>query len=641
MTGDGPRRRLGRSLLAALRLGWRASPGLLLLSAGLTVLASALPAAAAWASKLLVDRLTRGEPDDGALVLLMAAVIGLGGVALLLGHLGAVATAAQQRAITIHAEGGLYAAISGFPGLRYFEDPVFRDRIQLAEQSAQVAPRAVSDVALSLVRTAVTIGSFLGVVIAVWWPMVFLLLAAAVPAILMQSVLARRKARTSEAIMSQSRQRLQYQMLLTDLEAVKEIRLFGLGGLFQRRIAGHLADTSRRELRTERGVALTQALLTLFSVVVTVGGAVVVVLQAAAGRLTAGDVLLFVAAVGGVQGAFGGSVVQLSSVGQALYLFGHYLDVTGTPPDLVDGDRDPGRLREGIEFHDVWFRYSEQAGWALRGVSLRIPAGVAVGLAGANGAGKSTIVKLLCRLYDPDRGRITWDGVDLRDLRLADLRRRMGVTFQDYVTYELSAAENIGVGAVAAIADRDRIRQAAARAGADDVIEALPHGYDTMLTRLFSMNGPQDSGVMLSGGQAQRVAVARSFMRPDADLFIHDEPTSALDPLAAEQVGGQLEALRGDRTAVVISHRLAALRSAATIVVLDAGEVVEQGTHDGLMTADGVYARMFSAQAAGYQDDRVDGPGLAMHNGTQEGIAHEIGAMGFGPAVSGVVRRRM
>ncbi|MEV4412267.1 ABC transporter ATP-binding protein [Catellatospora sp. NPDC049609] len=634
MTADAPRRRLRRSFGAAMRLGWQASPGLMLASAGLMAVASALPVAAAWASKLLVDGLAAGAVSSSRLSLLVAAVVGLGGIALLLNHLGGLAAAAQQRAITIQAEGRLYAAINAFPGLRRFEDPAFRDRIQHAERSAQVAPRAVTDLAFSLVRTVVTIGSFLAVVVAVWWPMALLLAAAAVPAVCTQATLARRKARTSEATMAQSRRRLQYQMLLTDLQAIKEIRLFGLGVLFQQRIAAALAETSRRELRTERGAALVQVALTLFGVVVTVAGAVVVVTQAAAGRLSAGDVLLFIAALGGVQAAFGGSVVQLASVGAVLYLFEHYLEVLAARPDLADGQAVPGPLRGAIVFEDVWFRYSEQADWALRGVSLRIEAGVATGLVGVNGAGKSTVVKLLCRLYDPDRGRITWDGVDLRDLRLAELRSRLGVAFQDHMTYELSAAENIGVGSVAHLADRDRIVGAAARAGADEPIAALPRGYDTMLTRLFSMDGPGDSGVMLSGGQAQRVALARSFMRDEAELFIHDEPSSALDALAANRVHEELEALRGDRAAVVISHRLAAMRTVGRIVVLDAGAVVEQGTHDELMSAGGAYARMFTAQAAGYQDERVDGPARG-----REGIAHGMATMGHGAGVPGVVHQ--
>src|SRR6185437_2493320 len=188
-----------------------------------------------------------------------------------------------------------------------------------------------------------------------------------------------------------------------------------------------------------------------------------------------------------------------------------------------------GPLRSGIELRDVWFRYKPNGPWALRGVNLFIPAGATVGLAGANGSGKSTLVKLLCRLYDPQRGAIFWDGVDLRDLRAADLRARISVTFQDFVCFDLTAAENIGVGDLAAAQDRDLVRAAARVADLDDVLSALPQGYETLLSRQFA-DPDERTAATLSGGQSQRMAVARAALRDRADLLILDELSSGVAP---------------------------------------------------------------------------------------------------------------
>src|SRR6185312_1681399 len=226
---------------------------------------------------------------------------------------------------------------------------------------------------------------------------------------------------------------------------------------------------------------------------------------------------------------------------------------------------------------DVWFRYHPDHDWVLRGVNLVIPAGRSVALVGLNGAGKSTLVKLLCRMYEPERGTITWDGTDIRDLDPVTLRQRVGVLFQDYMTYQLTAAENIAVGDVSTLDPSDphgseRLRTAARAAGVHEVIESLPQGYDTMLGRVFAAAPaalsaarggraePADAragGVSLSGGQWQRVALARALLRREADLLILDEPSSGVDAEAEREMHGKLTELRAGRTSLLISHRLA------------------------------------------------------------------------------------
>jgi ATP-binding cassette subfamily B protein len=238
-------------------------------------------------------------------------------------------------------------------------------------------------------------------------------------------------------------------------------------------------------------------------------------------------------------------------------------------------------------------------------VDLSIPAGQAVALVGRNGAGKSTLVKLLCRLYDPTHGAITWDGVDLRELDLAALRERIGAVFQDYVEYELSAAENIGLGDLSVFDDRGRIEAAARRAGLHDALVALPNGYDTLLTRMFFDHADRDdpeTGVLLSGGQGQRLALARAFLRDRRDLLILDEPSAGLDAAAEAEIHNQLREHRAGRTSLLISHRLNTVRDAGAIIVLGDGQVVERGDHASLLAAGGEYAQLFRLQARGYAD---------------------------------------
>jgi ATP-binding cassette subfamily B protein len=254
----------------------------------------------------------------------------------------------------------------------------------------------------------------------------------------------------------------------------------------------------------------------------------------------------------------------------------------------------PRPIARGFAFENVGFRYPEAERWALRGLDFEIRAGEVLALVGENGAGKTTLVKLLARLYDPDEGRILLDGRDLADYDLADLRANVGVIFQDFVRYHLTAAENIGVGQIDAMDDRERIRDAARRAMADEVIERLPEGYDQLVGRRFR------TGVELSGGEWQKIAIARAYMR-DAQVMILDEPTAALDARAEYEVFRRFKELSAGKTAVLISHRFSSVRMADRILVLERGRIEASGTHQELLAAGGRYAELFELQAAGYR----------------------------------------
>jgi ATP-binding cassette subfamily B protein len=304
-------------------------------------------------------------------------------------------------------------------------------------------------------------------------------------------------------------------------------------------------------------------------------------------------------------------IVVLGPASRTIQLFHSYLGLLEMPSECPDALAALPPLRTAIELRDVWFRYTANGPWVLQGLNLTIPCGAVVGLVGINGAGKSTLVKLLCRFYEIERGQILWDGVDIRDIDSRALRRRIGATFQDFMMYELTASENIGIGDTALLDDRQRIRAAAASAGVHDALERLPRGYDTLLSRSLDYEDDAGSeGSALSGGQWQRVALARSLVRDDVDLLILDEPSSGLDPMAEARIHHVVMRHARGRARLLIAHRLSALREADVIVVLRDGRIVEQGTHDQLMECAGDYARMFTVQAHGYQDVRVPMPAL-------------------------------
>lgn len=345
--------------------------------------------------------------------------------------------------------------------------------------------------------------------------------------------------------------------------------------------------------------------LALLGALVAGAGILWTVRGTALGVYSLGDLTALVAALAGTQLALSTSVLQFSQLYQHLLIFGHYADVTAMESDLPQSAEPTATpaLTQGIEFRDVWFRYDERLPWALRGVSLTLPAGQATGLVGQNGSGKSTLVKLLCRFYDPQRGTILWDGVDLRDLDPDDLRARITAVFQDYVCYELTAAENIAIGDLTALDDADRLTAAADAAGMAPTLGALPRGYQTLLSRVMVNGADPESdevGTLLSGGQWQRLAIARAAVRTDRDLMIMDEPSAGLDARAEYEVAEQLRHQRAGRTSLLITHRLAAMRQTDHIIVLAEGSVAERGTHDALVAGGGVYADLYGLQARGY-----------------------------------------
>ena len=428
-----------------------------------------------------------------------------------------------------------------------------------------------------------------------------------------QLVLARRRTNMTLAVTPHMRRQLFYTTLLIDGRAAKEIRLFGIGGFLRDRMLAELAVSQAGERSVDRAALRIDVVWALLSAAVSGAALAVEIGRIAGGTGSTGDLTVLIAAITGLQGGVATIVIQAGTGHQMLVMFGHYLHVARPGASAIGPGTSTPPLHTGIELHDVWFRYHPDHDWVLRGISLTLHAGSTLALVGLNGSGKSTLVKLLCRMYEPDRGSITWDGIDVRELDHATLRRRIAAVFQDYMTYEMPAADNIAIGDLAALNDPARLRAAAAHAGLDAMIEALPRGYDTILGRSFTSQdravasaGTKASpgsavGVVLSGGQWQRMAIARAAVRTDVDLLILDEPSSGLDAVAERSVHERMRGLHGDRAVMLISHRLNAVRGADQIVVLSGGRITERGTHASLIALEGAYAELFRTQASGYE----------------------------------------
>jgi len=380
-------------------------------------------------------------------------------------------------------------------------------------------------------------------------------------------------------------------------EMAKEVKLFDLSDF----LVGRYAKLSDEFYEANKRLAVRRNLVsTLFVTIGTLGyyaAYAVIVYLTVLGNFTIGALTFLAGSFRQSRDLIQRVLLSLSQVWeQSLYLSDlfTFFDVRPRVTSQPGARPVPVPIRQGFEFQDVGFRYPGSDRWAVRHLSFTFERGERIALVGENGAGKTTLVKLLARLYDPDEGRILLDGVDLRDYDLGSLRTNIGVIFQDFVRYDFVMKENIGVSQIERLEDEARIREAAQRSLADAVAGRLEHGYDQMLGRRF------DGGVDLSGGEWQKVALGRAYMR-DAQVLILDEPTASLDARAEYEVFLRFAELTQGRMAVLISHRFSTVRMAERILVLQGGELIDQGTHGELVARGGLYAELFGLQAAGYR----------------------------------------
>jgi len=487
--------------------------------------------------------------------------------------------------------------------LAFYEDPASYDLLRRAQNDSINRPVLMIATAFGLLQTILTLVTMIAFLFGVSWILALIVLVSPVPAFIADTRYGWRGyniARWSSRLL----RRMNYLVNLVTVDSfAKEVKLFGLGQYFIERyrlIASAFYDTQRGQLVKRY---LTGFGLGNISTVVTSVTYLYIALQAIAGRLTLGALTAYTQAAVQVQNSIQSILSGFSGMYEHNLYLNNLVELMAMQPSMpvaAQAKPVPQPLRGEIRFEHVTFAYPGAENPALSDVSFTIQPGETLAVVGRNGAGKTTLFKLICRLYDPSEGRILIDGVDIKEFEPAELRRQIGAMFQDYVDYQATASENIGLGNVPEITDREAIVSASKQAGSDELIANLPAGYDTALGKWF------DAGVNLSGGEWQKVALARAFMREDARILLLDEPTSALDAQAEYDLFERLRSLTHGRTAVYISHRFSTVRRADRIVFLEHGRLVEEGTHEELMRLNGRYARLFRMQAAAYTGEDVE-----------------------------------
>ena len=585
----------------ALGLVWRATPRFATANALLTVVQGVIPAITIYFSKVIVDGVlvagserTRAATEQ--VLVLVALWFGVQLVGALLQSGNQLVTSLQSDLLSNQISVMLMEKANALD-LSYFENAQFYDKLESARREAGFRPGQMVNQLFGLLRSAVTLVSVIGVLASLSWWLVLLVVAVSIPSLIYQTKYSGQFFALLTGRAPAQRQLNYLGYLLTTDTPVKELRIFGLHRTLLERYRQIFATFYRenRDLTLRRSAS--QFALGAVAMVVTGITYVSVVLEVIAGRITIGGLTLYYQAFQQSQTQVSNLLSGIGSLYEnSLFLSNLFAFLAFAPemPVRADPLPIPQPIREGIVLEHVSFRYPGTEKWVLRDVSFAITPGETVALVGANGAGKTTLVKLLSRLYDPTEGRITIDGSDLRELDPAAWRARVGVIFQDYMKYQTTARENVGFGRVEAMADEERITRAAAEAGADTVIGALPQGYDTQLGRWFA------DGQELSIGQWQKVALARAFMR-DADLLILDEPTASLDVRSEYEVFRAFDDLTEGKMAVLISHRFSTVRMASRIIVIEDGAVIENGSHDELILRGGRYAELFDLQAASYR----------------------------------------
>jgi ATP-binding cassette subfamily B protein len=606
------RERLGalRNLPPFLRLVWQTSPGISAAQVSLRLMRALIPVAALYVGAKIIDevvRLTRA-PSPGStfdewfgsgmlehIALLLALEFALGVISDLLGRGISLLDSLLSEKISTATSVRLMEHAARLD-LEDFEDSEFQDRLERARAQAAGRTGLMSQL-FGQAQDLVTIASFAaGLFVYAPW-LIVLLAVALIPAFIGEAHF-NAQAYWLNYHRAPERRELDYvRQVAASADTAKEVKIFGL----HRFLIDRYLELAVSFFRANRRIAVRRAawgsFLTAISTIAYYFAYAYIVWRTLRGEFSIGSLTFLAGSFLRLRGLLEQLLTGFSSVaGQALYLddLFSFFEIEPEIRSPADPLPFPEPIREGFSFEDVGFRYPGAERWAVRNLSFHLRAGEVLALVGENGAGKTTLVKLLARLYDPDEGRILLDGHDLREYDLVALRRNIGVIFQDFVRFHLSAADNIAVGLIDARADRGRIVRAAEQSLADEVIEKLPEGYEQVIGKRFK------TGIDLSGGEWQKIAIARAYMR-DAQVLILDEPTAALDARAEFGVFQRFKELSAGKTAVLISHRFSSVRMADRIVVLGDGRVEAVGTHEALLAQGGRYAELFELQAAGYR----------------------------------------
>lgn len=592
-----------RNIPPFFRMIWNVAPGMALLNAGLRVAQAAIPVVMLYVGKEIIDTVlllveqyqkTNTVGDTHALWQWVGAEFAL-----------AVANSLLGRAITLTESllGDLVSNDSSVRIMRHaatldlfqFENAEFYDKLERARTQTTGRTMLMSLV-MSQLQDFITMLFLVGGLAAFNPWLIVILVVAVIPSFLGETHFNRRSYSLTNSWTPERRELDYLRYIGASNETAKEIKIFGL----EHFLTDRFKTISDKYYEANKNLTLKRAAWgSLFSIVGTAsyyGAYVFIVLQTVKGVITVGMLTFLAGSFQRMQGLLSGVMSRFSRLSEtALYLqdFFDFLEMKPLSDNHQGKLRVSRPIREGFVFENVSFKYPGSDQWALRHLSFHLRAGEKLALVGENGAGKTTIVKLLAHLYEPDEGRILLDGIDLCDYDPEDLRSQIGIIFQDFFRYAFTAAENIAVGNIAERTARPLIEESARKSLADEVVKNLPKKYDQMLGKRFT------GGVDLSGGQWQKVALARAYMR-EAQLIILDEPTAALDARAEHEVFVRFSELIKGKTGVLISHRFSTVRMADRILFLEHGQLLEIGSHEELLAQNGKYAELFRLQAKGY-----------------------------------------
>jgi ATP-binding cassette, subfamily B, bacterial len=479
--------------------------------------------------------------------------------------------------------------------LTHFEDSEFYDKMSQARSQASSRPLSLITRTFGLCQSALTLLTFSGLLWQFSGWAVLVLIMAAIPSFIAETRFAEHAFRLFRWRSPETRQQHYLETLLAREDYAKEVQLYQLGGILLQRYRDifHRLYKDDRNLTIKKGV--WGYLLGLLSTIAFYGAYAWIVMATIGGTISLGEMTMYLMVFRQGQSTFASALTSIGGMYEDNLYLANLYEFLEQPMPQNQGRITQGKTNDGIRFEHVSFSYPGSQKSVLNDISLHLPLGEKLAIVGENGSGKTTLIKLLTNLYTPTSGRILLDGVDLRDWDIDILRQRIGVIFQNFVQYQFTVGENVGVGDVSHLADRQEWEIAAQKGMATPFIETLPEKFDTQLGKWFK------GGQELSGGQWQKIALARAFMRSNADILILDEPTAAMDAEAEMNIFNHFRSLTQSKMVVLISHRFSTVRMADKIIVMANGAIIEQGSHEQLIAADGRYAHLFSLQAAGYK----------------------------------------
>ncbi|MFN5750397.1 MAG: ABC transporter ATP-binding protein [Pseudanabaena sp.] len=585
--------------IKALGLSWTTSNILTVAIAIFTLMSGLLPAAIAYAGKLIVDSALLAS-RSGLISDRNLALSYVGFEALLI-----VILAAAQKGLNISQS--LLRVLLGQQvnvlilekaltlELAHFEDSEFYDKMTQARSQASSRPLSLISRIFGLCQSALTLLTFSGLLLkfSVW--AVIVLVLAAIPSFIAETKLSEHSFRLFKWRSPETRQQHYLETLLAREDYAKEVQLYQLGGMLLQRyrdIFARLYDEDRN-LTIQKGV--WGYLLGLLSTGTFYAAYAWIVIEAITGKISLGEMTMYLVVFRQGQATFASALTSIGGMYEDNLYLANLYEFLEQPIPKSEGYITKGIEPDGIRFENVSFFYPKSTELVLNDISLRLKHGEKLAIVGENGSGKTTLIKLLTRLYVPTSGRILLDGVDLNDWDIDVLRKRIGVIFQNFVQYQFTVGENVGVGDVERLNEYHGWEVATEKGMAKPFIENMPKGFSTQLGKWFK------GGQELSGGQWQKIALSRAFMRSQADILILDEPTAAMDAEAEMNIFNHFRSLTKNQMVVLISHRFSTVRMADKIIVMADGRIIEQGSHEQLLAADGRYAHLFSLQASGYK----------------------------------------